>query len=275
MGDLLFDLYFLVYFISWIGFYFYFKTLKKEALKYAQIVLGLGFFLHTVFWGIKAYEIAVLKILTFKEVLNFLAWGLVLVYFGFSFLSQVKLYTVGFFILPWVIGCLLLSLFFSSGKVSPFSPYFYNLWFPIHGFSGLISHAFLLFGLTTSIMYILQEREIKKKSLGLFYKKLPPLEYLDRASEISLYLGFLFLSISIITGAVWSNFVFGDYWRWSSKEVFSLVLWLLYAVLIHQRVVIGWRGKRSAKMFILGFGIWFLSFFVINLFTKGFHTYGS
>ncbi|QER41232.1 hypothetical protein F1847_00205 [Thermodesulfobacterium sp. TA1] len=275
MSDLFFWLYFLIYFTSWIGFYFYFKTLRKEVLKYAQLVLGLGFVLHTTFWVIKAYEIAVLKILPFKEVLNFLAWCLVLVYFGFAFFSRLKLYTVGFFLLPWVLICLLLETFLSSTKVSPFSPYFYNLWFPLHGISGLLSHAFLLFGFTTSIMYLLQEREIKKKSLGLFYKKLPPLEYLDRASESCLYLGFLFLSISMITGAIWSNLIFGDYWRWSSKEVFSLVLWFLYAVLIHQRVLIGWRGKRSAKMFILSFGVWFLSFFVVNLLTKGFHTYGS
>jgi len=124
-------------------------------------------------------------------------------------------------------------------------------------------------------MYILQEREIKKKHLGLFFRKLPPLEYLDKVTEKCLYLGFIFLSLAMISGAIWSEIAFGNYWRWSPKEVITLILWLIYAVLIHQRVLIGWRGKKASYMFLLGFSIWLISFFVINLFSKGFHTYGS
>jgi len=274
MADLFFFLSFCLYLISWIGFIFYFKTLKKEALKYAQLVLLVGFCFHTLFWILKIYQIFTTSLLSFKLLLNFLSWELVFIYFLFT-ISPIKIYTSGFFLLPLVLIFFLLSLFFPQEVFSPFRPHFKSFWFPLHALTGLISHGFLLFGATTSLMYILQEREIKKKHLGLFFKKLPPLEYLDRVNEKCLYLGFIFLSFAMISGAIWSELAFGNYWRWSPKEIITLILWLIYAVLIHQRILIGWRGKKAAYMFLLGFSIWLISFFVINLFSKGFHTYGS
>jgi len=274
MADLFFFLTFILYFISFVGFGFYFKTLRKDVLKYAQIILGLGFVFHSFFEILRIYSIFLTSTLHFKDIINFLAWCLVLVYFIFAF-GRIKIYATGFFLLPGVLLLFLLSFFLPSHITSPFGSYIKNIWFPIHAFSGLISHGFLLFGVITSLMYLLQEREIKKKRLGIFFKKLPPLEYLDRATEKCLYLGFIFLSIAIISGAIWSDLVFGDCWRWSPKQVITFVLWLIYAILIHQRVLIGWRGKKAALMFLLGFGVWLISFFIINLCCKGFHTYVS
>jgi ABC-type transport system involved in cytochrome c biogenesis permease subunit len=79
----------------------------------------------------------------------------------------------------------------------------------------------------------------------------------------------------MISGALWSELAFGTYWRWSAKEMITLALWLIYAGMIHQRVLIGWRGKRLAYMFLLGTLLWFFTFFVVNFYFKGFHTYGS
>lgn len=262
-----------MYLISWIGFGFYFKSLRKEALKYAQLVLLVGFFFHTLFWAIKIYQILTTSFLSFKYLLNFISWELILIYFLFT-ISPIKIYTTGFFLLPLVLIFLFLSYFFPQKIFSPFSPYFKSFWFPLHAFTGLFSHGFLLFGTIISLMYVLQEREIKKKHLGIFFRKLPPLEYLDRVTEKCLYLGFIFLSFAMISGAIWSEIAFGNYWRWSPKETITLILWLIYAVLIHQRVLIGWRGKKAVYMFLLGFSVWLISFFVINLLSKGFHTYG-
>ncbi|MGC9109480.1 MAG: cytochrome c biogenesis protein CcsA, partial [Caldimicrobium sp.] len=126
-----------------------------------------------------------------------------------------------------------------------------------------------------SLMYLLQEREIKKKRFGYFFRKLPPLHSLERIAEKALYNGFLLLTLGIISGAIWSELAFGSYWRWSAKETITLSLWLIYAGMIHQRILIGWRGKRLAYMFLLGGLLWFFTFFIINFYFKGFHTYGS
>lgn len=261
------------YLISWIGFGFYFKTLRKEALRASQIVLMVGFLFHIFFWVKRTYEISNSYILYFNDIINFLSLQIVSIYFFFT-KTKIKAYTLGFFLLPLIIFLLILSYFLPIFS-SPFNPYLRSIWFPLHAIFSLFSHGFLLTGLIVSIMYLLQEHEIKRKKLGIFFKKLPPLNSLDKINEKCLYLGFIFLTIGIISGIIWSELYLGDYWRWSLKEVISLILWIIYAVLIHQRVLIGWRGKKVAYIFILSFLIWFFSFFVLNLFFKSFHTYAK
>jgi ABC-type transport system involved in cytochrome c biogenesis permease subunit len=57
--------------------------------------------------------------------------------------------------------------------------------------------------------------------------------------------GFLFLSVGIITGAVWAHSAWGRYWGWDPKETWSLITWFVYATLLHARMMRGWRGKRT------------------------------
>lgn len=268
------DLTLITYFISFIGFLFYFKTLEKKALRASQLVLGIGALFHLSY--LICYALNFLKNPTynFADTLYLFSFLLVLVYFYFS-LSKEKAYTLGTFFVPLPILFLLLGRYFSEKTLlSPFFPFVKSIWFPIHVISSLLSHAFLLSGFVLSLMYLLEEREIKKKRFGKIFKKLPPLHSLERLAEKSLYHGFFFLSFGMITGALWSELAFGDYWRWSAKEVVTLSLWLVYAGMIHQRVLIGWRGKRLAYMFIIGCGLWIFTFFVVNFYFKGFHTYG-
>lgn len=273
MKDFFSFLTFITYLISWIGFGFYFKTLRKEALRTSQGVLMAGFFFHTLFWGKRICEIYYSYVLYFNDIVNFLSWQIVIIYFFFA-KSKIKAYTLGFFLLPLIIFLLILSYFVPTLS-SPFNPYLKSIWFPLHAIFSLFSHGFLLTGLIVSIMYLLQEYEIKRKKLGLFFKKLPPLDSLDRINERCLYLGFIFLTIGIISGVIWSELYLGSYWRWSFKEIITLILWLIYAMLIHQRILIGWRGKKVAYMFILSFLVWLFSFFVLNLLFKSFHTYAG
>ncbi|MCS7198877.1 MAG: cytochrome c biogenesis protein [Caldimicrobium sp.] len=275
MKSLFLDLAFFIYLVSWIGFIFYFKTLDRKALQITQGVLLAGALFHFIYVLLFIKELYEVNYFTFREILSLFSFLLVMTYFYFSF-SRDKAYTLGTFLMPLPLFFLLLSyLYFREAPLSPFSPYIKSFWFPIHVISSLLSHAFLLTGLSSSVMYLLQEREIKRKHFGHFFRKLPPLNSLERISERALYQGFFFLTIGLLSGALWSESAFGDYWRWSAKEVISLSLWLIYAGMLHQRILIGWRGKRLAYMFILGSSLWFFTFFVVNFYFKGFHTYGN
>ena len=275
MKSLFLNLTFAVYLISWIGSLFYFKTLEKKAFKITQGILFVGSIFHFFYLLILTKEVYLTSLFSFNDILGLFSFLLVVVYFYFT-LGREKAYTFATFFLPFPIFLILLSIIFSK-KVpySPFSPYVKSLWFPIHVITSLLSHAFLIAGLVASTMYLLQEREIKRKHFGYFFKKLPPLQSLERIAEKCLYNGFFLLTLGMISGVIWSELAFGDYWRWSAKEMVSLSLWLIYAGMIHQRVLIGWRGKRLAYMFVIGSLIWFFTFFVINFYSKGFHTYGS
>ena len=84
--------------------------------------------------------------------------------------------------------------------------------------------------------------------------------------------GFLFLSIGIITGAVWANQAWGRYWGWDPKETWSLVTWLIYATLLHARLMRGWQGKRIAVLSCVGFFAVIFTYFGVNL-LPGLHSY--
>ena len=86
--------------------------------------------------------------------------------------------------------------------------------------------------------------------------------------------GFLFLSIGIITGAVWANTAWGRYWGWDPKETWSLITRFVYATLLHARMMRGWGGRRIAYLSILGFLAVLFTYFGVN-YLPGLHSYGA
>jgi cytochrome c-type biogenesis protein CcsB len=101
------------------------------------------------------------------------------------------------------------------------------------------------------------------------------LKVLDDLNYQSLKFGFPLLTLGIITGAVWANYAWGRYWDWDPKETWSLITWLLYAALLHQRLTVGWRGRKAAIMAIAGFLAALFTFLGVNLLLSGLHTYSN
>ncbi|RZB37133.1 MAG: hypothetical protein SRB2_01402 [Desulfobacteraceae bacterium Eth-SRB2] len=102
---------------------------------------------------------------------------------------------------------------------------------------------------------------------------LPIRRILDELTHQMVMFGFLFLSIGIITGAVWANSAWGSYWSWDPKETWSLITWFVYATFLHARMMRGWSGKRIAYLSILGFMAVIFTYFGVNL-LPGLHSYG-
>lgn len=101
---------------------------------------------------------------------------------------------------------------------------------------------------------------------------LPDLKNLDVLTYRVIAFGFLFLTAGIITGSVWANSAWGSYWSWDPKETWSLITWLVYAGLIHTRLMAGWAGERIAWLSILGFMAVIFTYFGVNL-LQGMHSY--
>ncbi len=112
--------------------------------------------------------------------------------------------------------------------------------------------------------------ESKAKLLDRF----PDTRILDELGYQLILLGFLFLSVGIITGAVWANSAWGRYWGWDPKETWSLITWFVYATLLHARLMRGWHGKRIAFLSMIGFAAVLFTYFGVNL-LPGLHSYGS
>ncbi|MFC1816312.1 c-type cytochrome biogenesis protein CcsB [Thermodesulfobacteriota bacterium] len=110
----------------------------------------------------------------------------------------------------------------------------------------------------------------RDRFLALF----PDLRILDELNRQLIMFGFLFLSVGIITGAVWANSAWGRYWGWDPKETWSLITWFIYATLLHARRMKGWHGKRIAFFSIIGFMAVLFTYFGVN-YLPGLHSYGS
>jgi ABC-type transport system involved in cytochrome c biogenesis permease subunit len=96
---------------------------------------------------------------------------------------------------------------------------------------------------------------------------------LDTISYYSLIYGFPFLTVGMITGSIYAQFALGTYWQWDPKEVWSLITWLFYAALLHERLAAGWRGRRAAIMSIICFGILLFTFVGVSMLYSGYHSF--
>ncbi|CAA7600379.1 Cytochrome c-type biogenesis protein CcmC [Acididesulfobacillus acetoxydans] len=105
--------------------------------------------------------------------------------------------------------------------------------------------------------------------------RFPALEVLDELAYKVVAFGFPLLTLCIITGAVWANYTWGTYWSWDPKETWSLITWLVYAGYLHVRFTRGWKGRPAAWLAVLGFAAVLFTFFGVNYFLPGLHSYAN
>lgn len=105
-------------------------------------------------------------------------------------------------------------------------------------------------------------------------KILSLLEGFDNISYRFIGLGFPFLTLGIISGAVWANQAWGSYWSWDPKETWSLIAWLVFAVYLHTRITRSWQGKKPAYIATVGFFTVWVCYLGVNFLGKGLHSYG-
>jgi cytochrome c-type biogenesis protein CcsB len=146
-----------------------------------------------------------------------------------------------------------------------------SFWLPIHVVAIFIGEAAFAMACCIGFFYIIQERAIKKKSHGFFFKRLPSLDLLDSSAYLFLVTGFTMLTIGLIVGVVYAKSVWGRFWSWDIKEVWSAISWLVYAALLHQRIAFGWRGRRTAIMAIIGFAFLLFTFIGVNFLLQSHH----
>ena len=97
---------------------------------------------------------------------------------------------------------------------------------------------------------------------------------LDSLSYRTLSIGFCFLTLGILSGAVWANETWGNYWSWDPKETWAFITWLTFAIYLHTRLVQGWQGTKPAWIASFGFLIIWICYLGVNLLGKGLHSYG-
>ncbi len=108
-----------------------------------------------------------------------------------------------------------------------------------------------------------------------FLEALPQKKLLDNLSYKTIMVAFPLMTLVIITGAIWANYAWGTYWSWDPKETWSLITWIVYALYLHARITIGWHGRRTAYISIIGFAVVLFTFLGVNIVLSGLHSYAS
>ncbi len=227
-----------------------------------------GFVCHCLFTAERYLAAGHTPITNLHESLSF--FSLVLVGLLLAFQSRYRSPVLGSFIAPLALLLMGAAALF-PGETAPLSPALNSNWLGVHSIAAFSGYGAFAVAFCAGIMYLLQERSLKRKQRDEFSRRLPSLETLDAINYRCLTIGFPLLTVAIITGALWAESAWGSYWRWDPKETWSLITWFVYAALLHGRLTTGWRGRRAALLAIIGFAVLLFTFLGVNFLLPGQH----
>ncbi len=272
MDVLFFKLAALFYFLGTLAYLTYIVFLKKAFSKGAVLIVSLGFASHTTALLTRYAEAGYLPVTNLYESLSFFAWMIV----GLLLIGHLKyqIQVLGAFLAPIALIFMLSALALPK-EILPLAPVLKSFWHPFHVFFAFMGNAIFTLSFCCGVMYLIQEHQVKTKKLGAIAERLPSLKVLDDLNYRCLTLGFPLLTLGIITGAIWAEYAWGRYWGWDPKETWSLITWFLFAAQLHQRLTVGWRGRKAAIMAIVGFLTVLFTFLGVNLLLPGLHSYAK
>ncbi len=260
----------LLYAVGTVGYLIYVIRTEKAIHRIAYGFLLAGFLSHTLGLLLLAGHIRQMPVTTLPQTFSLFAWAVVGSYLAFQLKFNIRI--LGTFVSPLAVIFMLLSSAI-PGRVIPNSKLFKSFWLTFHVATIFIAMAIFALAFCAGVMYLLQERQIKSKNFGLLYRRLPSLEVLDSLNYVCLTFGFPLITIGLISGFVYAGAVWQSFWHWDPKEILSVVTWLIYAVLLHERLAVGWRGRRAAIMAIIGFSVILVTFVGTSVILKVHHSF--
>jgi cytochrome c-type biogenesis protein CcsB len=198
------------------------------------------------------------------EYLTLFAWAIVVAFLILWRKKGVELVTV--FAAPIALVVLVLASLSPARIETQLIPALQSYWLWIHVSLAVLAEAAFSVAFVASLLYVIGERR--------GWDRLPDRQLLDAVTYRSIGIGFPLFSIgALFAGAVWAQRAWGAAWSWDPKETSSLIVWLIYAVYLHVRLVRGWRGVAPAGLSIAGFAMTVFTIFG-SRFLGGLHSYG-
>lgn len=266
--------------LSWVTFIFF----ASFVFYLFRMILGREFWGKLATWtalaGIVAQSIALIirwktsydldmghvPMSNFYESLIIFSWTIVMLYLLMEW--KLKNRSIGVFVLP-VAFLIMAYASIAPGinnRIEPLIPALQSNWLTSHVLTCFMGYAAFTVAFALGIMFFIKNATGANLAKTSVFIRLLPSEYqMDELMYSSVALGFIFLSLGIVTGSVWAHYAWGSYWSWDPKETWSLITWLTYAVMLHVRLVRGWRGHRMAILAIVGFGCVLFTYLGVNL----------
>ena len=259
----------LCYLIGTVGYLVYLFRDLEQLHRISWSILLVGALFHGAALVMRTAGAGHLPADTIQESLCLFAWVFVVTYLILQIWLQLRI--LGSFVSPLAVVFMLSSSLLPS-QIMLKSEFIKSGWVIVHVASIFLANALFTLAFSLGVMYLLQERHIKKKNFGFLYERLPSLERLDSIAHYCLMCGFPLMTAGLITGFAYAAVVWHSPWNWDPKEILSLVTWIIYAVLVHERLAVGWRGRRAAWLSILGFSAILLTFVGASLLLSSHHS---
>jgi cytochrome c-type biogenesis protein CcsB len=175
------------------------------------------------------------------------------------------------------LGLAVSVLYTQAGQLVPALK---SYWLAIHVSIAFISSALLVLAFSATVLYLVQSSRETRRATGTevggnFMDALPSAAELDQAAYRLHAIAFPLWTFTIVAGAIWAESAWGHYWGWDPKEVWSFVIWVIYAGYLHARATRGWGPRKAAYIACVGFAALLFNFLVVNIFIVGLHSYAG
>lgn len=164
--------------------------------------------------------------------------------------------------------------------IVPLQPALDSYWLVIHILVAVLAVGFLTLSFGLAVLQLMQTKREARIAAGEaggmdFLSTLPRAVRLEDLAYRLAIIGFVFWTFTLIAGSIWAERAWSRYWGWDTKEVWTFVIWVLYAGFIHARATRGWRGTRSAWLNVIAYAAVIFNFSIVNVFFKGLHAYSG
>ncbi|MDQ2758570.1 MAG: c-type cytochrome biogenesis protein CcsB [Actinomycetota bacterium] len=208
---------------------------------------------------------------------EFAVAGAAAVALGFSVLVKRNRWEwLGLFVVGPVLLTLGLALFAFYTEAAELVPALKSVWLVIHVMVAILAVGVFTIGFSMGIVYLIKRRrEANPPSKATFMESLPSAARLERTAYGLNMVGFILWTFTLIAGAIWAQKAWSAYWTWDPKEVWTFVIWVIYAAYMHARATAGWEPKRATYIALAGYVCVLLNFTVVNLYATGLHSYSG
>jgi len=258
----------LLYLFSTVGYLAYLFRQNERLFKIGFYLLLAGFLSHTAAVVYESVTSGHIPVHNLRGTLLVAGWIIAGVFIVFQYMYRFKI--LGIYAAPLITMVVFVAGLLPDTSLQTQNIY-NNLWLVFHIITIFIGDAAFALAAGVGLFYIIQERAIKTKRQGFFFKRLPSLELIDYTGYACIVVGFTMLTIGLVTGVIYAKSLWGRFWSWDPKEIWSGITWLLYATLLHGRTSLGWRGRKAAWISIIGFGILLFTFLGVNFLLTGHH----
>ncbi|MEB4614668.1 c-type cytochrome biogenesis protein CcsB [Leucobacter sp. M11] len=253
---------------------------RSRSLRIGFSLTVLGWFAHlaaTVLRGVAAERVPWANMYEFALTAML---GIVLLFIVAQFFVDIRF--LGVLITGMTVLFLLIAKINYYVEIIPLPPALDSYWIVIHILVAVLAIGFFALSFGLSILQLMQSRrEVRAKdpesgpSKMRFLATFPNSDRLEDISYRTAILGFVFWTFTLIAGSIWAEQAWGRYWGWDTKEVWTFIIWVLYAGYIHARATRGWRGNRSAWLSIIAFGAIVFNYTIVNVYFEGLHAYSG